>query len=213
MFEGVQKIVWSSLNPIDGQHKVLTFAAQHTAEYDETDYWQAAATTALPFDILLSWAKEGLEKVEPYSAVSVILLDCGDCPDIFRLTEIRLSPVFDYHKLISLVKADVVRYAEALTEIFKDTGGETVLVYHYVRELNHPSLSYQSGAGFHGSNGYLLWLSAASLALRESLRDEQQCQRVLAGRKSIIVLTGFEEIFFYMGTISTSGLHFDEWMQ
>src|SRR5690242_16587850 len=91
MFETVQKIVQTSTDFKDGYENILRFAQQNPEEYDNQDYWQKAATTEIPINTLLSWVKEGLENLQPFDKWSLILLDCGDAPDIFRMSEIHLS--------------------------------------------------------------------------------------------------------------------------
>jgi hypothetical protein len=48
----------------------------------------------------------------------------------------------------------------------------------------------------------------ATFALCETLRDATFCKRILQGRKKMMLMSGFEEIFFYVGVVSNEGLNF-----
>jgi hypothetical protein len=208
MFGEVQKIVQSSTNFNEGFAKILKFAQENPEEYDEPDYWQKARTTPMPIDTLRAWAKEGFEKLQPFDKWSLMILDCGDAPDIFRMSEIHLSTEVSLDNFTQFVKEDAVRYAAQFPKAFWSAQLDIKLVYHHTNKLHHPILSWSihPDAEYHGSNSYLLWLSVASLAVRETLRNENFCKRILKGRPQIALMSGFEEIFYYVGTISESGL-------
>lgn len=208
MFGEVQKIVQTSINFNEGFARVLKFAQENPKEYDEPDYWQKAQAASMPVDKLCAWAKEGFEKLQPFDKWSLIILDCGDAPDIFRMSEIHLSKETSLDNFTQFMKEDAVRYAAQFPETFWNAQSDIKLAYHHSNELNHPILSWDTypDSEYHGSNGYLLWLSVASLAVYETLRDVNFCKRILKGRPQIILMIGFEEIFYYVGTISESGL-------
>jgi hypothetical protein len=203
MFETVQTIVKTSLDWRTGITDVIAYARRNPATYS-ADYWQAVSADELPFDTVTSWAVEGFERFESYEGGTVAILDCGDCPDVFRLTDARFSFEMSFEQFCSFAKIDAPRPGEG----FSGISLAFEVANHHVRELTHPLLNWQ-GHDYHGDNGYLLWLSVATLALREPLRDLNFCQRLLHGRSEIILMSGFEEIFFYVGTISAAGYSHD----
>jgi hypothetical protein len=196
MFKGVQSIAQSSASISDGLRQLIAFAAAHSAQYDEPDYWQR----------VVSWAVEGLEKLEPFEGWSLILLDCGDCPDTFYLAESRFANAID--DFFYVANSKVVVSADEFPPMAFDQRRD--LAMHGVGELNHSLLSYRLFDNhWHGANGELLWLGLASLALCQPLHYAQFCRHMLKGRKQIWLMSGFEEIFFYLGKVTEAGLSFD----
>ncbi|MEO8611570.1 MAG: hypothetical protein ABI690_26970 [Chloroflexota bacterium] len=207
MFAGVQAVVRSAEGTADGIQRTCAFAAQHPDEYDEPDYWARVASSTFPFDTLIGWIHEGLLALEPLDGEvrSLLLLDCGDCPDGLWLGECRTPSVSDYAGFERYVKANVVVEGEDFAQAhIKDV---KVLTHHLVTELNDPILSYPLfDKQWHGTNGYLLWLAAASLALSQPLRDANFCRQILHNRERLLIMSGFEEIFFDLGTVTPDGL-------
>lgn len=209
IFSGVQEIVPSSLGLENGLNTILEFAKRHSDEYDEPTFWEQISSPELPLKTIVSWAVEGFENLKPYNEWSVLILDCGDCPDIFRLIEVHLVPEMTSEQFRNFASTDAVRAFGEFPEIFQTRYAPIFLTGHNIDELQHPILSWNNGNkgwDFHGSNGYLLWLGVATLALCEPLLNTEFCRRILNGRSEIILMSGFEEIFFYVGTISESGL-------
>ena len=202
MFGGVQRIVQSSSSGLAGLAEIVAFARQHPEAY-AVDYWNAVSPNEVPMQVISGWAVEGFEKLEAGADWSLIMLDCGDAPDSFRLSECRFAPDMMPDRFRAFATADTVRSGKE----FPGAQSVTELSKHHVDELNHSLLNWrQSAQGYDGSNGYLLWLGAASLALCDSVRDPVLCQRILRGRSAMVLMSGFEEIFFYSGTISSAGL-------
>ncbi|MEO8391985.1 MAG: hypothetical protein ABI700_03245 [Chloroflexota bacterium] len=199
MFEAAQTLVQNSPDWRTGIARTIAFARQNPAIY-AADYWQSVSADDLPIDVVTSWAVAGFECLERYEGGAVAILDCGDCPDVFRLAEGRFSSETSLEAFRSFSKTDALRSGEE----FPGITSISEVAYHHVRELTHPILNW-SGHDYHGDDGYLLWLSVATLALLEPLRDLAFCKRILRGRSEIILMSGFEEIFFYVGTISAAG--------
>jgi hypothetical protein len=206
MFKGAQSIAQSSVSISDGLRQLMVFAAAHSAQYDEPDYWKRIESGEFPSDTLVSWAADGLEKLEPFEGWSLVMLDAGDCPDTFYLAESRFAHVMDdfFHHANSKVVVSADEFPPMAFDQRHD------LAMHGLDELNHPILSYHLfDKHWHGANGELLWLGLVTLALCQPLRDTQFCRRILQGRKQILLMSGFEEIFFYLGKVTGAGLTFD----
>lgn len=210
MFAGVQRLVWEAASLQDGMNRLVAFAGQHPAQYDDPAYWQQAASIPLPFETIMGWVREGSAAFAPDMThkTALLVLDCGDAPDTFHLQEWRLSRPVDVPELAKILKEQPLLDAYTL-EKHLPIQQTLQLAYHNVAELRHPILSWnQSGSDYHGENGYLLWLAVVALAWRECLRDAPYCQSLLKGCDQIFMLAGYEEIFFYTGTISAQGLEF-----
>jgi hypothetical protein len=210
MFAGVQRIVWEATSLQDGMTRLLAFAAQQPDQYDEPDYWQQAAVTPMPFDTIMGWVREGGAAFapDPDKKLAVLVLDCGDAPDLFLMQEWRLSASDDAAPALRELKTYPLWSAYDIEK--QITIEKSIrLAYHNVDELKHPILSWNhAGHDYAGDNGYLLWLAVAALAWRECLRDVQFCQSLLKSCDEIFLLVGYEEIFFYFGRISEQGFEF-----
>ncbi len=90
------------------------------------------------------------------------------------------------------------------------SAGLSTLVSHNVQCLGDAMLTWNvpGTEGYYGNNGYLLWLAFASLALLAPLCDLAYCKRILGGRQRLYLLSGFEEIFFHLATVTPVGLTF-----
>lgn len=213
MFAAVQKIVQSASSPEDGLQQLLAFAAQNPDQYDEPDYWKTVASTKIPFDTLKSWATAGLEQLAASSGWSLLILDCGDCPDLFGLCNLQLADEAEFEQFHRVARTEALRHFEAYPRpgLFYNQTGDLILADHNVAELEYPLLDWntdRSGdADWHGKNGEMLWLTVANLALCDVLRDAKFCQSILKGRQKILVISGYEEIFFYVGIISEAGFN------
>lgn len=157
----------------------------------------------------MSWAQDGLDNLPPHNHWSLLILDCGDGADTFILTDCCIAPQVRYESFEKTVRAEVVRYGEDFP-VSLENGKEPIRVAeHNIRELKHSILSsYHPPSTWEGYNHDLLWLAVATFALRETLHNVQFCQRILKGRQKIMLMSGYEEIFFYLGVVTDQGLRF-----
>lgn len=208
MFEGVQKIIWSSTSMQAGIEKVIAFAKQHPQEYSDPQFWERVSSSQFPIEIIRQWAYEGFQNLQPCSDWTLIRLDAGDGPDIFRMIEVQPAPHLEDDVLGDFIKGSVVREAGEFPEIGLASHTEYILSDHNVDELSDPVLNWKQSRppyDYHGNNGYLLWLTIASLALCLPLQDQAYCINILKGRPRLLLMSGFEEIFFWAGEITQEG--------
>ncbi len=205
MFAGARDMVRAAEGLEDGIRQLYAFAARNPAVYDEPKFWERVASAQFPFDTLDTWVREGLIALDSAQGQAILVLDCGDCPDIFRLEACLVPSTAAYEDFGQYAKSNVVVAGEDFARAsIKEV---RVLTQHHVTELNHPILSYPLyDKGWHGANGYLLWLGVASLALCQPLRDAAVCRSILGQRDKMLVMSGYEEIFFTLGSVSTRGL-------
>lgn len=206
MFTGVQKIVQSAANPSAGFQQLLTFAAQNPDEYSDTGFWKSVAASEMPFNTLKSWAKEGFDSLTGDVSWSLVVLDCGDCPDIFRPMEAQLESQPDFDRFVQIARTDTILHD---FERYPSMHKISRLTDHYISELNHPILGRTGLDGreqdFCQDSGYLLWLTVCTLALVDVLRDVDYCRTLVQKRGNMPVISGYEEIFFYVGIITETG--------
>lgn len=236
MFRGVQALTRSAKSFDEGIGQTIAFARNNKGEYNEPEYWKHLdqLETDYPTYEVTAWAREGLEKLPAEEGWGFLILDLGDAPDIFHLyrfgyysaSEGNLQRLghdgaFNESKLRRLLSGSNVIDFRALEQCFDAdptqsrtdavSGDVETLSYYGVAELNSEIFSWNRGGSFdwHGSSGELAWLAFGSFALIEPLRSLQFCQRVLGSRRALYLLSGFEEIFFYLATITPDGLTFD----
>jgi hypothetical protein len=205
MFASVQEIVRTAEDTADGIQRTCAFAAQYRDEYDEPEFWERVTATKFPFDTLETWIQDGLNLLDSPESQSLLVLDCGDCPDGLWLGNSLTPSAERFREFEQFAKSNVVVAGEDFARAgIKDV---QILTNHLVIELNHPILSYLLfDRQWHGTNGYLLWLAVASLALCHPLRDPNFCRQILSVRESLLLMSGYEEIFFYLGTVTADGL-------
>jgi len=222
MFKGVQTIARSARTIAEGLNLTVTFARNDVNEYDDSEYWSRVEhfSSQFPTNAVVSWAREGLEKLDPSEGWGFLILDLGDCPDSFHLYKLECESLFAEDKLRGLIFSEsAVEFgefagcfdatgADAENELY--SGEQDELTYHSVEELEDDILTWNVGSyDYKGDNGYLLWLALGSLALMEPLRDLKYCNEILRGCDRLYLLSGFEEIFLYLATVTPEGLSFE----
>ncbi|MBW3623152.1 MAG: hypothetical protein KY468_07040 [Armatimonadetes bacterium] len=222
MFGGVQALTRSMPSMEEGIRQTVAFAREYPEEFDDPKFWDRVEDHIhrLPYDTVSAWAHEGLEALEPAEGWEVLFLDLGDAPETFFLYGKDFAS-FDEPSLrdliLSLTVVEYTHFEDHLLSRGADPD-QTLYrrppverVYHNVYELGDRLLSWNEGSmDYNGSNGYLLWLAFGSFALLEPLREQEYCRRILKNRNKLYLLSGFEQIFFYLGTVTPEGLRFEE---
>ena len=87
MFGQVQTITREARPLKQSLERVIAFARNNPALFDEPDFWGRAQghDFRAAFATLTSWAKQGLEALALHAGWQFLLLDLGDCPEPFRL--------------------------------------------------------------------------------------------------------------------------------
>lgn len=228
MFWAVKEISRSSRSVHEGLKRIVFFARSISNQYDDPEYWDQVEFQLfqLPGAEIVEWSKAGLEEVKVGKGWDALILDLGDCPETFNLQTYGFGAQFDEGKFNRVISSKQAIHYQEFAECYPDTvanpkdalntlyftgNNRTELVYRNVTSLNDGILSWnQSGSfDFHGDNGYLLWLAIGSLALIEALREANYCREILAGRDRLYLLSGFEEIFFHLDTVTAEGLTYN----
>ena len=223
MFRGVQAIARTANSFGQGLEQTIGFARRNTKLFNDPDYWERVEQHSFQRAAhrVINWAKEGLESLDCKESWEFLILDLGDCPEIFSLYSPGRQELLAEAKLRKWLFGGSVIGAEELEQCFAlDVGdafqelfGEERIewVYHNVRKLHDELLSWNAGGSveFHGNNGYLLWLTFGSLALLEPLRNVDYGGEILRGRSRLYLLSGFESIFLYLATLTPEGLCFE----
>ncbi len=216
MFGGVQKIVRDAESFSEGLTRTISLARRHPALFDESFWNDVDQTPQWPYQTLIRWAEEGLANFQS-EEWSVLFLDLGDGPDIFHLYQLNYIGIFTEDKLRPLILSETVvgydELAECLaenhadSETFLSSCPSRELSFHHIKELQAHRLNWRRLPGnYNGDNGYLLWLAFGALALIEPLRNAENCQKFLGNCPRLYLMVGFEEIFFYAGTVTPNGL-------
>lgn len=223
MFEQVQGIMQAGVPLQVGLEQVIKFARDNPSIFDEPNYWnQVQSHDFQPaFDAVVSWARQGFENLETKPGWEFHLLDLGDCPETFRLYSPGGQALMSESKLNELLSQESIVGPDSLgtclssevADPFDQLFGTAVveLADHNTDELKDAILSWSAGGeeyDFHGNNGYLLWLLLGSLALIAPLQDQQYCQSILKGRDRLYLLSGYEEIFFFLGIVTLDGFNY-----
>src|SRR5262245_52128113 len=87
MFWGLQEIASSAIRFEDGIHKAIAFARTYPQVFDESDLWDRAETewSYRSRDMMVGWARTGLDKMDLGTGWNHLTLELGDCPEIFCL--------------------------------------------------------------------------------------------------------------------------------
>jgi hypothetical protein len=220
MFCNVQEIVCTSSSIISGVRQAISLGR---AEYGDQAFWDGVQNEVLrlPLGDIVAWAREGLTRLPYTDSCEPLVLDLGDTPEIFDLMAFRNPEVFAEDKLRQLILSEcVISGAEfAKCTQAEDNGlrwprwPDDHLAYHKLVELNNSTLNevYDS-SGDHSESSYFLWITIGSLALIEPFRDAGICKQVMKGRDKLYLLSGFEEIFTYLATVTANGLLFESSM-
>lgn len=203
LFADTQTVLRSAESWEDGLKRACQIASEHPAVYDDLEFWERAAAASFPFDTLVEWSRSALESLDMGIPQVMLVLDCGDAPDGFWLGECQIASAEYYADFEAYANSNIVvdggEFERANIRIIR------VLTHHLVSELDHPILSFPK-FDWHGINGEFLWLSMASLAVCQPLRDPQFCTGILGSRSHIVIMGGFEEVFCHLGTVTAAGL-------
>ncbi len=224
MFEEVRKIVRMGQPLSEALTQVIEFADSNPDLCDEPEYWQQVKAHDFhpAFDTIVGWGKAGTAQLTPKEGWEFLLLDLGDCPETFRLYRPGGQELMSEPKLRTLMNKEPVIEAGAFEECFTNEtenafhllfGAPQELADHHVSELSDDLLNWTGDAedaDYHGDNGSLLWLLLGSLALLSSFIDIDYCKRILQGRDKLYLLSGYEEIFSYLATVTAAGLVYEE---
>ena len=224
MFEEVRRIAGPSLPLDESLAQVVEFAENNPDMCDDLEYWQQVKAHDFhpAFDVMVGWGKVGIAQLTPKEGWEFLLLDLGDCPETFRLYRPGGQELMSEPKMRTLMNEEPVIEAGAFEECFvAETenafnllfGAAQELANHHVSELSDNILNWTSDsedADYHEDNGSLLWLLLGSLALLSSFSEIDYCRRALQGREKLYLLSGFEEIFTYLATVTDTGLVYEE---
>ena len=224
MFEEVRRIVKQSLPLDESLAQVIQFAENNPDMCDEPEYWQQvkAHNFRPAFESIIGWGKAAMVQLTPKEGWEFLLLDLGDCPETFRLYRPGGQELMSEQKLQALLSQEPVVEAGAFEECFTaETENAFNLLFsnaqdfadHHVSELSDNILDWTGDSeddDYHGDNGYLLWLLLGSLALLSPFSDVDYCRRTLQGRDKLYLLSGFEEIFTSLATVTDAGLVYEE---
>lgn len=224
MFDEVRRIVRQSLPLDESLAQVIQFAENNPSLCNEPEYWRQVGSHdfRLAFDATVGWGKVGIAQLVPKEGWEFLLLDLGDCPETFRLYRPGGQELMSEPKLRVLLTQEPVIEAGAFEECFTDEaknsfdllfGAPQELADHHVSELSDQTLDWtgdSEDANYHGDNGYLLWLLLGSLAFLSPFSDVEYCKRILQGRDKLYLLSGYEEIFSYLATVTVAGLVYEE---
>ena len=224
MFKEVRRIVKQSLPLDEALAQVVEFARNSPALCDEPEYWSRVESHEFrsAFEAMVGWGQAGMARLTPKEGWEFLLLDLGDCPDIFRLYRPGGQELMFEPKLWALLSQELAIEAGAFEECFVVEAQNTfdllfrnvqVFADHHVSELSDDLLNWTDASeddDYHGDNGYMLWLLLGSLALLSPFSDIDYCRRTLQGRTKIYLLSGFEEIFTSLATVTANGLVYEE---
>ncbi len=217
MYAGVQAIVRNADSTPDGLRRTIEFAQANSDAYDARGFWSSIEDrlNSLPVNSVVDWARQGVARLATLPGWDALILDLGDCPEAFQLAWLGDSTIFAESKLRqTLFSRPDVHFSQLqnciLPERSKYTWPTQPLVYHNVRELGDRHLSWNLQSHDYGDdNGYLLWLSVGSLSLLDAFRQENNSIAILKGRPRLYLLSGFEELFLYLATVTPMGLIYE----
>ncbi len=223
MFAQMQSLTRKSQPLQQNLNQVIGFARNAPTIFDEPEYWNQAQKHDFQtaFATLTNWAKQGLEALNLESGWQFLLLDLGDCPEAFRLyspggqkrmSEQQFRGILSSKLIISTSDMENCFGSEVPNPFGQLIGeGRSELSDHHVSELGDSLLDWTDDGetDYHGKSGYLLWLTLGSLALIEPLWDKDYCKAILRGRDKLYLLSGYEEIFVYLATITPEGILYE----
>ena len=224
MFREARRIVRQLLPLDESLVQAIKFAKNNPGICDEPEYWQQVKAHDFhpAFDKMVGWGKAGITQITPSEGWEFLLLDLGDCPDLFRLYRPGGQEVMSEPKLRALLTQELLIEAGAFEECFdSDTEDTFDLLFgntqdfadHHVSELGDDILDWTGDAeddDDHGDNSCLLWLMLGSLALLSPFSDTDYCRRVLQGRDKLYLLSGFESLFTHLATVTATGLVYED---
>lgn len=209
MFAGVQTIVRDAASIRDGIAMAIEFAKKKPEEYGDLAEWDRV-TTALdefPIDRIVQWAEMGIEQLDHGSGTEVLLLDLGDCPHMFEIQRVGDSKTFDDEELRQTVRSQVIIGDDDLRDATRESHGNFKMKTLITRNLIYERFGLPTSRD-NASASYFFWLAAGSLAFLEPFRNSVMCVPKLKGRRKLYLLSGFEEIFLYLCTVTEKGIAF-----
>jgi hypothetical protein len=234
LFHEVRTRVRSAEPWTEGLRQAVAFARANPTLFDAAGYWSQVETHDIrnAMASVMNWAQEGLEGLAPQDGWSpsqhksweVVLLDLGDCPELFRfyspggqsrMVEQKVRDLLLSSELIECTQLDGC-FATEVEDPYRLLFGRdstTERVYHYVRELDDRILSWNdrtTDRSYEGENGYFLWLLLGSLALVAPLADVAYCKSILQGHDRVYLLSGFESLYSYLATVTPGGIRYEE---
>ena len=223
MFETVQSIARDALPMGQSLKTIIALARSSPTLFEGAEYWNQAQghDFQAAFSALTGWAKQGFAALGPRTGWQFVLLDLGDCPEVFRLYSPGGQELMSEQKFGDVLTSELIIRTSDMEYCFGSDVADPFdhlfgrarveLSDHHVSELGDNILDWTDDAemDFHGNSGYLLWLTLGSLALMEPLRDVGYCKAILQGRDKLHLLSGFEEIFYYIATVTPDGLSYE----
>jgi hypothetical protein len=214
LFTGLRQIVRTTDSTAQGLTAVVTFAQA----LEQPNFWSSVAKHDFRESIatVTGWGKDGLNQFELQRSWDILILDLGDCPDVFCLYHPNYEPALSKEKLVALLPQPSIAYTDlenciAPNHKVREDGAyyEFVeLYYTYLNKLEDSLLTRPLSATTADSQ-YLLWLAVGTFALLEPLRNPAYCKKILNGYQKIYLFTGFEEVFFYLASVTPTGLQFE----
>lgn len=215
-----------------GIRRAIALALANSEIFEQPAFWKRVATelSTDTRDIVVGWAKEGLEKIDVSNRWGYAYLDLGDCPEIFRLCQPENQEQRDEQQFRNLLLSEkVITGSDICSKEWEELVDHSVSDLRWDDPLNWSSeadytsetgydaapdddpLSWleQSEEDFDWNSGYFLWLACGSLALLEPLRELTYCKKVLGSCERFYLFCGFEEIFLYLATVTPEGLRFE----
>jgi hypothetical protein len=217
MFQRVQCLVRTSRSWDSLLKRLIAFARAKPDLFD-TSYWHRVEHHSFSPAIrtIREWSKSAWQGLGPKSGWEILRLELGDCPEVFELGTFQDQDKLSETKVRGLLtrKSKVLEcdeFAQCFTSSVEAPFSflKTIGLAHNVEELNDSLLSWNvQGVDYHGNDGYLLWLALGTFAALEPLHDECYRRRILQGRDRIHLVSGFEEIMFYVATVTPCGLRY-----
>jgi hypothetical protein len=203
MMREVQNLVRFGEPWTEGLWRAVAFAYDHPELFDQPDYWSCIARHDFrpAFETVTGWAGEAWEDLEPKEGWEFVLLALGDSPEIFHLCNSGCQAWEAEEGFRDLVLGQAT---VSCADLARHSAPQWLWrTRHHVRELHSGVLRCD------GDNGFFLWLVVGTLALVAPLADADYCRRILQGRTRLYLLSGFEESFFYVATVTPEGLRYE----
>lgn len=95
MFKTVQAVTRSATAVKAGLEQTAAAARGRPDDYGRVSFWSQVTGPAaeLPIDEVVGWAARGLARFTPEGDWDLLVLDLGDCPEIFRLYPLECQPL------------------------------------------------------------------------------------------------------------------------
>jgi hypothetical protein len=210
LFAEAQAIVRDATSVTDGVARSIDLAKRKPDEFGNAAEWEPliAALDEGQIRRVIGWAETGIDQLAGGCDFDVLLLDLGDCPHMFELTKGRESTIDEERFRQTVLSKPLIEWHELSETVdnFHD-------MFHFVTLIER-NLLYEDFAfcphHFEESAGCLFWLVLGSLGLIEPFRDAKKCASMLKGRNKLYLLSGYEEIFMYLCSVTKKGIEFEE---